>query len=230
MNHVLVVDNDLMTCKQIKYNLQDDTTDVFYTHSIEEAIQMLKKNLYTLIILDACLSQNNSTALIGQIRQMNPLPILALSETASTADKVSALKVGADDFLHKPFELEECLARAQALMRRYTQLNHVAERGYALVSHGNLLLDTARRRVLVGDKNVELTRKEYDILLYFIKNRNRILTFEQIYNAVWKEEYLFDNSTIFFHVGNLRKKLEADWIESKYGVGYYIHNPGGSFI
>lgn len=226
MNRVLIIDNDLPTCREIKCNLQDDMTDVCYTQSIEEALHMMQKEQYTLIILDACLSQSNGIALIGQIRQMTPLPILVLSETASTADKVSALKVGADDFLHKPYDLEECLARALALMRRYTKLNHITERGYALVSHGDLLLDTARRQVMVGEEKVVLTRKEYDLLLYFIKNRNRILTFEQIYHAVWKEEYLSDNATIFFHVGNLRRKLKADWIESSYGVGYFIHNPG----
>ena len=230
MNHVLVIDADLSVCKEIKYSLQDEITKVYYTQCVEEAIQMLKKEYYTLVILDVCLSQNGGTLLIQQIRQMNPLPILALLESASTADKVATLKSGADDFLNKPYDLEVCLARAQALIRRYTQLNHVTERSYALVSHGDLLLDTARRQVSIGDKKVSLTRKEYDILLYFIKNRNRVLTFEQIYNAVWKEEYLFDNSTIFYHVGNLRKKLEADWIDSKYGVGYYVYNPDGPLV
>lgn len=225
MNHVLIIDQDMAICKEIKYSLQDDTTDVYYTQSVEEAIHMMQKKVYTLIILDVCLSQDGGTALIQQIRQMNPLPILALSETANTADKVAALKMGADDFLHKPYDLEECLARAQALMRRYTQLNHITERSYALVCHGDLLLDTARRQVLVGQEKVVLTRKEYDILLYFLKNRNRVLTYEQIYTAVWREEYFTDNSTIFFHVGNLRKKLKADWIESRYGVGYFIRNP-----
>lgn len=226
MNHVLVIDGDLSACKEIKYSLQDDLTDVYYTQSVEEAIHKMQKENYALVIMDICLSQVGGTALIQQIRQMNPMPILALSETASTADKVAALKCGADDFLSKPFDLEECLARAQALMRRYTQLNHITERNYALVSHGDLMLDTAKRQVSIGNEKVILTRKEYDILLYFLKNRNRVLTFEQIYNAVWHEEYLMDNSTIFYHVGNLRRKLKADWIESRYGVGYYIHNPG----
>lgn len=122
--------------------------------------------------------------------------------------------------------LDECLARAQALIRRYTQLNHIEGRNYALVSHGDLMLDTARRQVTVGNEKVILTKKEYDLLLYFLKNRNRVLTFEQIYHAVWQEAYLTDNSTIFYQVGNLRRKLKADWIETKYGVGYYIHNPG----
>lgn len=226
MNHVLVIDGDLLTCKEIKYSLQDDMTDVYYTQSVDEAIHMLQKKQYTLIILAACLSQDGDMGLIQKIRQMNPMPILALSETASTAEKVMALKYGADDILDKPYSLEECLARAQALMRRYTQLNHITGRNYALVSHGDIMLDTARRQVTVGNDKVILTKKEYDLLLYFIKNRNRVLTFEQIYNAVWNEEYLMDKSTIFYHVGNLRKKIKADWIESRYGVGYYIHNPG----
>lgn len=226
MNQVLIIDNDLETCKEIKYNLQDDMTAVYYTQSIEDAMQKMQKGQYSLVIMDACLSESGGTALIQQIRQMNPLPILAISETASTADKVAALQCGADDILNKPYELEECLARAQALMRRYTQLNHITERNYALVSHGDLMLDTAKRQVSIGDEKVVLTRKEYDILLYFLKNRNRVLTSEQIYSAVWHEEYLMDNSTLFYHVGNLRRKLKADWIETKYGVGYYIHNPG----
>ena len=121
MNRVLIVDNDLSTCKEIKYNLQDATTAVFYTHSIYEAIYMIQQESHSLIIMDACLSPKGGTELIKQIRLMNPLPILALSATASTADKVAALQCGADDFMNKPYDLDECLARAQALMRRYTQ-------------------------------------------------------------------------------------------------------------
>ena len=226
MNRVLVVDSDLSTCKEIKYNLQDDTTTVFYTQSIKEALHMMQEEAHSLIIIDACLSQNGGMEIIQQIRLMNPLPILALSETASTADKVAALQCGADDFMNKPYDLDECLARAQALMRRHTRLNHISGRSYALVSHGDLLLDTGRQMASVAGKEVRLTKTEYTFLLYFLKNRNRVLTFEQIYNAVWHEEYYTNNATIFYHVGNLRKKISADWIESRYGIGYFIHNPG----
>lgn len=92
MNHVLVIDSDLSASKEIKYSLQDEIADVFYTQSAEEATRMIQKKLYALVILDACFSQDGSIALIRKLRQMNPLPILALSETASTADKVAALK------------------------------------------------------------------------------------------------------------------------------------------
>ena len=226
MNRVLIIDCDLKTCNEIKYNLQDASTTVDYALALSEALSLLRKEMYSLVIMDTCASQTDGVESISQIRQMTPLPILALSETASVADKVAALKCGADDFLDKPYDLEECLARAQALMRRYTQLNHITERNYELVSHGDLMLDTAKQQVSIGSERVTLTRKEYDILLYFLKNRNRVLMFEQIYCAVWHEEYLMDNSTIFYHIGNLRRKLSADWIETKYGVGYFIHNPG----
>lgn len=225
MNNVLVIDNNLAICKEIKHSLENDSTKVYYTQVVEEAIQMLKNKYYTLVILDVCLSLNSGLLLIQQIRQVNSLPILALSETASTADKVAALKMGADDFLNKPYDLEECLARAQALIRRYTQLNHFNEHKYAHITHGDLFIDTARRQVMADEKIVILTRKEYDILLYFIKNQNMVLTYEQIYVAVWREEYFSDNAAIFFHVRNLRKKLNADWIESRYGIGYFIRNP-----
>ena len=229
MNRVLVVGNDLPTCKEIKYSLQDNTTTVFYTQSIKEAICTLQKEPYSLIIVDTCLSQTGGTEIIQQIRHMNPLPILALSATASTADKVAALQCGADDFMEKPYDLEECLARARALMRRYTQLNHISGRSYALVGHGDLLLDTARRLVSVAGEPVTLTKLEYELLLYFLKHINQVLSFEQIYYAVWKDNYCAVESiksVIFYQIGNLRRKLKVDWIESERGIGFRIHNPG----
>lgn len=225
MNHVLIIDCDLSVCEDIKSNLQNELIDVYYTQFIEEAMQNMRKIYYTLIILDPCLSVGKEIVLIEQIRRSYSTPIFVLSKTASTAYKVAALRSGADDFLSKPYDLEECLARALALIRRYTQLNNILTQSYAFISHGDVLLDIARRQVSIDNEIISLTRKEYDLLLYFVKNRNRVLTFEQIYDAVWHEEYLMDNSTIFCHVGNLRKKLGANWIETKYGVGYNIINP-----
>lgn len=225
MNHVLIIDSDLSICEEIKSNLQNEFINIYYTQFIDDAMEEMKKKFYTLIILNSCLSKEEEIVIIEQIRKKYSMPILVLSETTRTADKVAVLKSGADDFLNKPYDLDECLARARALMRRYTQLNDIFTQGYALISHGDLLLDTARRQVSIGNQKISLTRKEYDLLFYFIKNRNRVLTFEQIYSAVWHEEYLMNNSTIFYHVGNLRKKLRANWIETRYGVGYNIQNP-----
>lgn len=225
MNNVLIIDSDLENCKKIKYSLQNTDTDVYYTHSIMEALGMIQKNAYSLIIMDVLLSQNGGLDILRAIRQTDEMPILALSEQASATERVLALNSGADDVLNKPYDLEECLARAQALMRRYTKQNPIGERGYALVSHEDILLDTAKRMVSVAGKNIVLTRKEYEILLYMLTHRRQVLTFEQIYSAVWKDVFLGDNSVIFFHVAQLRKKLGGDWIENVYGVGYRMRDP-----
>lgn len=225
MNNVLIIDADIENCKKIKYSLQNADTDVYYTQSITEALGMIRAKAYTLIIMDVLLSQSGGLEILREIRQMDEMPILALSEQASATERVIALNCGADDVLNKPYDLEECLARAQSLMRRYTKQNQIDERGYALVSHEEILLDTAKRIVSVAGESITLTRKEYEILLYMLTHRKQVLTFEQIYNAVWNEVFLGDNSVIFYHMAQLRKKLGGNWIESVYGVGYRMRDP-----
>lgn len=132
MNHVLIIDSDLSICEEIKSNLQNEFINIYYTQFIDDAMEEMKKKFYTLIILNSCLSKEE-IVIIEQIRKKYSMPILVLSETTRTADKVAVLKSGADDFLNKPYDLDECLARARALMRRYTQLNDIFTQGYALL-------------------------------------------------------------------------------------------------
>lgn len=219
---ILVIGGDTELYQGIKRNLADESVKVYQITSVQEAIWKMQTHSYCLIILDVLLADGMGQEIISIIRQMNPVPILALSEDASIANKVLALKNGADDFLQKPYDLEECLARAQALLRRYTELNHISERNYAVVSHEGLLLDTGRRLLSINGKEISLTPKEYGILLYLLKNRRQIMTYEQIYEAVWKDMYLNDRDTVFYHVGQLRRKIGAKWVESVYGVGYRL--------
>lgn len=220
---VLVIDSDFENYKEIQRNLQDGNTEVHYSKTISEGLHKMMTHNYSLIIMDVLLSENGGHDVISVIREKRPMPILVLSEQASTEDKVLALKNGADDFLEKPYDLDECLARAQALMRRYTELNHVTQRGYAFVTYEDVFIDTARRIVYAESRKIELTRKEYDLLIYFMKNRSQVLTYEQIYRAVWHEDYFGENSTIFYHIGQLRKKLNMKAvIESVHGVGYRL--------
>lgn len=220
---VLVIDSNFENYKEIQTNLQDGNTEVHYSKTIPEGLHKMISHNYSLIIMDVLLSETGGHDVISVMREKRPMPILVLSEQASTADKVKALQCGADDFLEKPYELDECLARAQALMRRYTELNHVIQRGYAFVTHQDVFIDTARRIVYVESKKIELTRKEYDLLIYFIKNRSQVLSYEQIYRAVWHEDYFGENATIFYHIGQLRKKLNMKtMIESVHGVGYRL--------
>lgn len=220
---ILVIDSDFENYKAIQENLQDESTAVHYTATIQEGLHKMMLHNYSLIIMDVLLSETSGHDVIAAMREKRPMPILVLSEQASIEDKVLALKNGADDFLQKPYDLDECLARAQALMRRYTELNHIAQRGYAIVTHQDVMIDTGKRVVYVDGDEVSLTRKEFELLIYFLKNRNRVLTYEQIYDAIWHEEYWGNNTAIFNHIRKLRRKLGADNLfESVHGVGYRL--------
>lgn len=222
---ILVIDHDTGVFNHIKGEFNSSTVSVRYAPTPEIGLLYMRQKKFSLIVIDLILSENAGQSVITAMREIQPMPILILSENSSTSDQVAALQNGADDYLEKPYSLEICLAKAQALLRRYTELNHIAERGYAVVCHENLLLDTARRIVSFNGNEIALSRKEYEILLYLMRNKNRVLTYEQIYEAVWKDTYLNDNATIFYQIGQLRRKLgNAGLIESVHGVGYRLKN------
>lgn len=225
--NVLVIDCENEIFDAVKCSLEDETTGVYHADTLEAGLQMLTHNQYSLVILDVFLSDHSGSEVIRALRNINPMPILVLSEHAGTAERIQAIQNGADDCMEKTDDYEECLVRAGALLRRYTELNHIAQHGYAVVSHDELVLDTANRSVFIKDDEVALSPKEYGILLYLVKNRSRTMSFEQIYSAVWKQPFMGDNDALNFHVRNLRKKLGSpDWIESVYGVGYRIKGLG----
>lgn len=127
--------------------------------------------------------------------------------------------------LNKPYDLEECLARAQALMRRDATANKIIGRSYTVVGYENLILDTAMCRVFIAGNHITTTRKEYEILLYMLTHRKQVLSYEQIYRNVWKEEFLGDSSVVNYHIHAIRKKLGSDLIETIYGIGYCVCIP-----
>lgn len=222
---VLVIDQDKEVFEHIRDALENDIVGVSHIYTAGEGLLRMRQSNYSLIIMDVAISEKSGREVLAVMRELQPMPILILSESASTQERVAALNQGADDFLAKPYELEEYLAKAQALLRRYTELNHIAERSYAFVGHEKLLLDIARRTVLVEGKEVALSKKEFDVLHYLLKHQNRVLTYEQIYETVWKDIYLEDKSTIFFQVKQLRRKLgDPELIKSVHGIGYRISN------
>ncbi|WP_070043232.1 response regulator transcription factor [Robinsoniella peoriensis] len=221
---ILVIDRDEEVFQHIRDALENEFVSVSHAYTPEDGLYRMRVHNYALIIMDVALSEQSGQEVLAAMRELQPMPILILSECASTKERVTALNTGADDVLTKPYEPEECLARAQALLRRYTELNHISERGYAIVSHDKLLLDTARRTVVVEGREVALSKKEYDILHYLLKHRNRVLTYEQIYETVWKDIYMEDNNNIFFQVCKLRQKLgDPEVIKSVPGIGYRIN-------
>lgn len=220
----MVIDTDLANCKQIKYSLLSMNIEVYYTQSVAEAFEKMRERQYSLVIMDVLLSTAEGLEMLNIVKQIHDRPLFILSEQASSAERVLALKCGADDVLTKPFDLEECLARAHTLMRRETYLHPTAGRRYVVVGQDDLMLDTASRTVSVSGIEIKLTKTEYDILLYLLIHRKQALTYEQIYQAVWNDCFFSDKSIVVYHVHNLRKKLGGDWIESLYGVGYRMRD------
>lgn len=221
MKKILIIDDDIAVCKQIKYNLQNETTEVYYAESVKDALLFLMKNDCCLIILEISLSEMDGAELIHTIRKRSTMPVLVLSYDGSIHHMKRAFASGADDFLVKPFVTEECLLRSHALIRRYIELNPNSKRSYTIVEFDDLAINEEFRKVFLHGEEVELTGKEFGILMLLVSNPGRVFTYEQIYENVWNEVYYNEKKRVANHVSGLRKKLEgADGIEAVHDVGY----------
>lgn len=217
---VLIIDDDIQTCKKIKYNLQNEDTNVYYALSVQDALQKLMSRNYELVIMDVYLSEMNGMDLLSVMRQMKPMPILVMSTKGSIEEKVKALTIGADDYITKPFVTEECLARSQALIRRFTELNTIMQRRYIMVTCEDLIVNKEHRQVFLKGKRLSLTRKEFDMLNLLVSHPEIVFTFEQLYENIWNDEYINAKNSVVCQVRRLRKKLNDHYIESVRDVGY----------
>lgn len=224
---ILVAGTSIKLYDEVKRGIVNPMGGICYTSEIQEAVYRVGAHDYCMVILDMALPDNRAGQAVAAIREKSPVPILVLLDKARVSDKVSVLKKGADNILEKPCPTEMLLAQMEALLRRYTELNHITYNGGDIICYGGLVLDIGRREVSIDGKEILLPCKEYEILLYMLKNRWRTLTSEQIYEAVWKEAYLDDKSVIFYHMGQLRRLMGEGWIETVYGVGYRLYNKVG---
>lgn len=221
---VLIIDEDLSVCKEIKYALQSETTDAYYALSVKQGFEMFTKQHFCLVIMDIILSETDGVELLQTIRQTKPVPILVLSSKADTNDKVSALRAGANAYLHKPYELEECLAHAQSLMELYTDLHTTESRCYTLAFGMDLVIDPVRHQATLRGEPLNLTRKEFELLFTLASHAGQVLSREQLYSLVWKENSGYNvDELIKAHIKTLRKKLTptgAEYIRNVWGIGY----------
>ena len=226
---VLVVDDDLNICREIKDALQDETTDVQYTLPAEKILPEYMRQPFCIVIMDISLTNVNGIALLETMRQAKPIPILVLSPVSNTADRVRLLQAGATTVLEKPCDISECLANAQSLMHIYLH-SDFAERGcYTLAFEMDLIIDPSCRKVILKGKELDLTRSEVVGLYYLACRSGQVLSREQIYNAVWRSEadYNVDES-VKSCIKTLRKKLmssKGDYIQNVRGVGYRFSVP-----
>lgn len=221
---VLIIDNDLDVCRQIKYSLQNETTDVYYALSVREGLKSFMEQHYCLVIMDIVLSETDGHELLTLMHQAKPIPILVLSSKPGNEDKLKAYHAGAHAYLEKPYELEECLAQAEALMRLYVELDGTKNRCYTLVFGKDLMIDPSRRSATLKGEPLELTKKEFELLFCLANHPGQVLSREQLYAHVWPDEREVNvDESVKNHIKNLRKKLTPsgkEYIKNVRGVGY----------
>lgn len=226
MSHILIIDDDKELCSLMQKCVEKEELSAIIAHTGSEGLRLMEENkgMCSLVILDVMLPDLDGFQVLRLIREMSNVPVLMLTAKSDEEDKVWGLKLGADDYLTKPFGLKELIARIHSLIRRYTTLNPVSGVEECIEMKG-MRIDKTGRTVWVDGTKVELTAKEFDLLTFLAANKGRIFTKKQIYMQVWEEEYAFDDSNIMSFISKLRKKIEPDpehptYILTVRGVGY----------
>ena len=226
MNKVLIIDDDKELCALMKKCIEQEKLSAVTVYNGIEGVRLIDENKdsYSLIILDVMLPDIDGFQILQKIRDTSNIPVLMLTAKSSEEDKVFGLRLGADDYLTKPFGINELLARVNSLIRRYTTLNPFTA-DIDSISLKDMVIDKLNRTVTVKDIPVLLTGKEFDLLLFLASNKGRVFTKKQIYSQVCEEEYAFDDSNIMSFISKLRKKIEPDpdhpfYILTVRGVGY----------
>ena len=224
--HILVVEDDPDINRLLCRILTDGGYDVRPAFSGSEAVLWAEQYEYDLVLLDLMLPGLTGEEFIAQMRRKKTMPILVLSAKAGLEDRVNVLRLGADDFISKPFDNAEVLARVEAQLRRYRQFSAPAEAGEVL-RLGDLVLDREAVRVTAGGKDVALTAREFEILALLLSHPKKVYTREQLYENVWGGEYMGDDNTVNVHISNLRSKLGKDsdreYIKTVWGIGFKMN-------
>lgn len=215
MNRILVVEDEKSINDLIEMNLTEAGYICECAYDGLQAADVLERESFDLVLLDIMLPEVNGYELLDFIKPMG-IPVIFITAKGSMEDKVRGLRLGADDYLVKPFEIVELLARVEAVLRRAGKTQYEIE-------VDDLTIDTRSHTVMRGSKPIQLTAKEFELLLLFIQNKNIALFRETIYERIWGGEYMGDSRTVDLHVQRLRKKLHwEDKIKTIYKVGYRL--------
>ena len=224
---VLVVDDEKLIVKGIRFSLEQDGMEVDCAYDGEEALEMAKTNQYDIILLDIMLPKMDGFEVCQQIRDFSTVPIVMLTAKGDDMDKILGLEYGADDYITKPFNILEVKARIKAIIRRTSRKE--AQEDPNMITDGDLRIDCEGRRLFILGKEINLTAKEFDLMELLVKNPNKVYSRERLLNLVWGYEYPGDFRTVDVHVRRLREKVEANpsepkYVHTKWGVGYYYHS------
>ncbi|GFI35857.1 response regulator transcription factor [Lachnospiraceae bacterium 50-23] len=223
---VLVVDDEKLIVKGIRFSLEQDSMEVDCAYDGEEALKLARENAYDMILLDVMLPKYTGFEVCQQIREFSDVPIIMLTAKGEDMDKILGLEYGADDYITKPFNILEVKARIKAIMRRVGKKNGESSNDKVIVKR-DMKIDCESRRVVIGEKEINLTAKEFDLLELLAMNPNKVYSRENLLNIVWGYEYPGDARTVDVHIRRLREKVEANpsdpkYVYTKWGVGYYF--------
>lgn len=224
MNRILLVDDDRDLCALLARSVAQEGLAADCCYAGREALEQLKRTEYQLVVLDVMMPGADGFETMARIRAESGIPILMLTAKNDHLSKVQGLRAGADDYMTKPFDMEELLARITSLIRRYTRLNAAREPA-AMLEYKGLVIDLDTRSITTAQGTFALPPKEFDLLLYCARHQGKILTKAQIYEAVWGEPYVYDDGNIMAVISRLRKKLEQDpahpvYLQTVKGIGY----------
>lgn len=223
---ILVVDDERIIVKGIKFNLESEGYTVDVGYDGEEAVAKARSDSYDLIILDLMMPKKDGLEACQEIRGFSTVPIIILTARSEKSDLLMGFESGADDYITKPFDIMELKVRVRALLRR-ASINAPEGESSRILTVGHISVDPERRSAYRDGQSVELTMKEFDLILFLMKNPGRVYSRESLLDLVWGYDYQGDTRTVDVHVRRLREKLENDparpeYLLTKWGVGYYL--------
>ena len=233
MYNILVVDDDKEIVKAIEIYLGKENYKIIKAYDGEQALEKIKENEIQLVILDIMMPKKDGIETLEEIRKDKNIPVIMLSAKSEDIDKINGLNNGADDYITKPFNPVELIARVNALIRRYTKLgssiNETASESEKtnIIKNGELVINDDLKKVIVDGKEAKLTPTEYNILKFLTQNKGKVFSIEEIYTNVWDGECYAAENVIAVHIRHIREKIEINPKEPKYlkviwGVGYKI--------
>ena len=227
MANILVCDDDREIVDAIEIYLSQDGYKIYKAYDGEQAIQILDKEDIHLLIMDIMMPRLDGIRATLKIREYSSIPIIILSAKSEDTDKILGLNIGADDYICKPFNPLELVARVKSNLRRYTSRGSLTGENKAIYQVGGLILNDDIKQVTVDDEPVKMTPIEYNILLLLMKNQGRVFSINQIYESIWNEDAIGADNTVAVHIRHIREKIEINPKEPRYlkvvwGVGYKI--------
>ena len=230
MYNILVVDDDKEIVGAIEIYLKKEGFNILKAYNGEEALDIVNSNEIHLIILDIMMPKKDGLETLEEIRKTKTIPVILLSAKSEDYDKIGGVNSGADDYITKPFNPLELIARVNSVLRRYVSFGSLkSEEGKNIYSTGGLVVDDDTKKVTVDGKEVKLTATEFNILKFLLANKGKVYSIPQIYENVWNEEGFGAENIIAVHIRHIREKIEINPKEPRYlkviwGVGYKIED------